>query len=172
MEPEIAIAWGEPPPGMLATKPGLSAILKAASDFASARNVEVQLFDAAAVVNLDHLRSAAMHAIRAKERGSMRASTLGMEMILYAAGRRQIREAVALVGLGDRTLRIAAVVVGPGASASASDLLSALECRSLPEAAAGGAPALERLNIRAGCASPGQLPDIVLEQVALLDTDR
>ena len=61
MEPEIAIAWGEPPPGMLATKPGLSAILKAASDFASARNVEVQLFDAAAVVNLDHLRSAAMH---------------------------------------------------------------------------------------------------------------
>lgn len=168
MSTEVAVAWGRPEGA-----PDVGALLSAARDFGRARNVEVQLLDAAAVASSDHLRSAAAHALRARERGTMRASSLGMETLLYAAGRRQIRDAMALLGISASTERLAAVLIGPGAAAKAPRLLAALGLRPLSEKrAAGGASALERLGVPVRGATPGQLADLALEQVALLDIEK
>ena len=168
MENEMAIAWGRP-----ASPWELPAILAALREFSSAQDVEVQLLDAAAVVNADHLRSAAEHALRSRERGTMRAGALPMEILLYASGRRQIREAMALSGLRDDTRRIAAVIVGPGAASKAPLLLKALRFAPLSEKkAAGGLSALERLGVSARGAAKEQLEALALEQVALLDIEK
>lgn len=174
----MAVVWGEiaPAKGSPARREApldILGLLAAAQEFSLANGVEVQLFDAAAIVNADHLRSAALHALRARERGTMRSSSVGMEMVLYAAGRRQIREALALVGLSDNTARMAAVIVGPQAQAKASGLLSALGCAPRCESrAAGGRKALLRLGFPAKGASEDQLQDLALELVALLDIER
>lgn len=168
MEPEIAVVWGRPEAG-----PELPAILAALRAFSSEHHLEVQLFDAEAIVNSDHLRSAAAHALRSRERKTMRSGSLPMEILLYASGRRQIREAMGLMGLSEKTGRIAAVLVGPEAAARAPELLRALHCAPLSETeAAGGASALPRLGVSVKGVGQGQLTDLALEQVALLDIER
>jgi len=168
MEPEVAVVWGRPGAGL-----ELSSILSALRAFSSEHGLDVQLFDAGAVVNSDHLRSAAFHALRSQQRGTMRSGSLPMEMLLYASGRRQIRDAMAMMGLSERTERMAALVVGPGAAEKAPALLKAIHCAPLSETdAAGGAGALERLGVSVKGVGPGQLTDLALEQVALLDIER
>jgi len=168
MEPDIAVVWGRPGKGL--ELPGMLAALR---EFFTAQCVEVQLFDAEAVVNSDHLRSAAAHALRSRERKTMRSVSLPMEILLYASGRRQIRDAMAILGLSERTRRIAVVLVGPGAAEKAPALLKELRLAPLSETeAAGGASALERLGVPLNGAGPEQLTDLALEQVALLDIER
>ena len=168
MEPEMAVVWGRPEKA-----PKLPSILAALRAFSSENQVEVQLFDAASVVNSDHLRSAAAHALRSRGRKTMRSGSLPMEILLYASGRRQIRDAMAIMGLSGNTGRIAALLVGPGAAEKAPALLKAIGCAPLSEKqAAGGAGALERLGVPVKGAGPEQLTDLALEQVALLDIEK
>ncbi len=165
---EVAVVWGRPAAGL-----DVFVALSAAREFSAARRLELQLFDAASVFSSDQLRSAAAHALRAKERGTMRSGSLPVEMLLYASGRRQIKEAMAVMGLTPQTERVAAVLVGPGAAAAAPHLLKALGFAPLPEKeAAGGAGALDRLGVSARGATPGRLADLALEQVALLDIEK
>ena len=70
MATEIAIVWGEQGPAengpaRCGAPLDISGLLAAAAGFSRGNSVEVQLFDASAIVNADHLRSAAIHALRA-----------------------------------------------------------------------------------------------------------
>ena len=168
METEVAVAWGRPESAL-----DVAFTLSASRAFSAERRLEIQLFDAATVFSSDQLRSAAAHALRAKERGTMRTGSLAVEMLLYASGRRQIKEAMAVMGLTARTERVAAVLLGPGAAASAPHLLNALGLAPLSEKeGSGGACALERLGVSAKGAAPEQMADLALEQVALLDIEK
>jgi KEOPS complex subunit Cgi121 len=165
---ETAICWGGLPEGARARD-----LLERAARFSSGNGVMVQLFDADAIAGEAHLRSAAMHALRAFERRSMRSSSVGMEMMLYASGRRQIREALEMVGVQDTTRNIAAIVLGKGARRKCDALVDALGMKKLTEAkAAGGARAIERLKIPSKGVPKEKLRDLALEQVALLDIER
>jgi len=165
---EMAICWGELPEGMQAR-----GLIERAARFSSVNGVIVQLFDADAIAGEAHLRSAAMHALRAFERKSTRSSSVGMEMMLYASGRRQIRDAIKTVGVQDATRKIAAVVLGKGASRKCDALMVALGMKKLTEAAAsGGERAIERLKIPSKGVPKEKLRDLALEQVAMLDIER
>jgi len=168
MATDVAVVWGRPGKGL-----DVQAVLSTARTFASENGVELQLLDASSVVNGDHLRSAAVHALRAQERNSMRSGSLAVELLMYASGRRQIKEAMALMGLSPRTERVAAVIIGPGAASKAGALLKALGLEPLSEkAAAGGVGALDRLDVSTKGAAPEQRADLALEQVALLDIEK
>jgi KEOPS complex subunit Cgi121 len=163
---DICICYGK-----LGAGSEVPSILKKVESF-SGKGLTVQLFDAAAVAGEQHLRSAALHALRAQERKSMRTSTLGMEMLLYATGRRQIRDALLLAGLSKFTTAIAAIIVGPDSSSKAGPLMKALGAQPAGPEVAGGLRALERLGVNVKGATEKQLPDLVLELVALLDIER
>ncbi|MFB6268633.1 MAG: KEOPS complex subunit Cgi121, partial [Halobacterium sp.] len=75
--------------------------------------VAVQAFDAAYVADRRHLAAAVRHADRAFERGENVASDRGVEIMLYAAGRRQIRDALAM-GVGEGEQDVVVVVDGSG----------------------------------------------------------
>jgi KEOPS complex subunit Cgi121 len=137
---------------------------------ALAMEEEVLLMDADMVCGVDHLVSAVMHARRAFERGSNSSKTLGMEVMLYASGERQISKAKRRMGVHQGTERVAVVLLSPE-----GDMDLVLEklglCRqdSLLDCTweKGKALGLDPLGL--GTLGPRYLQEMVLEKVAFVD---
>jgi len=77
------------------------------------RGVTVQAFDARYVVDRAHLEQAVELAERARARGETIAEDFGVEILLYAAGRRQINRALEM-GVSEGTCPVVAVIAGDG----------------------------------------------------------
>lgn len=142
----------------------------------------VQAFDARYVVGREHLARAVELADRARERGESVARDRAVEILLWAAGRRQIDRALEMgVGPGETPV---VVVVDGGAEAGGAEA---------GEAEAGGAEAVrdvlepgatlgdydeERVRTffdvtdRELAASEAGLEALVLERVALLEVEK
>jgi KEOPS complex subunit Cgi121 len=76
--------------------------------------VTIQAMDAELIAGSEHIISAVKKAIRATERKRNITSDLGLEILLYAAGRRQIERALAMgvsVSEGENEKRVAIVIV-------------------------------------------------------------
>ncbi|WP_302082063.1 KEOPS complex subunit Cgi121 [Salinibaculum rarum] len=146
--------------------------------------VAVQAFDARYVVGREHLERAVALANRAAERDEMIARNRAVEILLYAAGRRQINRALE-IGVDEGTTPAVVVVDdGPaggdeadaaggdeaGAAAAVGDLLD--------PAATLGEYDRERvmdffdISERELGATEGTLADVVCERVALLTVER
>lgn len=80
----------------VATIDDTDAFVGALGDIGDANDCVVQAFDARYVAGHDHLASALDHAERAFERGENVARERAVEVLLYAAGRRQIRRALTM----------------------------------------------------------------------------
>lgn len=76
------------------------------------RSGDVQLLDARFVCGRDHLVSAVEHAERAMREGTNAARSLPVEFLLYAAGERQIADALAKMGIRRDTTEFAVVLFG------------------------------------------------------------
>lgn len=138
----------------------------------AAHDATVQAFDARYVLDREHLRRAVELARRERERGAAIAREPGIEVLLYAAGRRQIDRALEMgVSAGD--CPVVAVAAGPDAGDAATDLADLLE----------PAETLGAFDERRVCsffgvgerereATAGTLADIVHERVALLVVER
>jgi KEOPS complex subunit Cgi121 len=131
----------------------------------------VQAFDADYVADRRHLESAVAHADRAFERGENVATDRAVEILLYAAGRRQIRRAMEM-GVSEGSHEVVVVVAGgdeTGAAAAVTDLLD--EQRTL-----GGDPETLKSFFDVSDAeldaTAGSLADVVRERVALLDVEK
>jgi KEOPS complex subunit Cgi121 len=82
--------------------------------------VTIQAMNAELVAGEAHLRAAVEKAIRAFEKQRHLTADLGLEILLYAAGKRQIERALAMgVAAGERKVAIALVIVD---TAGARDL--------------------------------------------------
>jgi len=148
----------------------------------------VQAFDAAYVADRAHLGSAVAHADRAFERGENVASERAVEVLLYAAGRRQIRQALEMgVGEGEQpvvVVVVAAAADGTGAAADAGEEREAAAAEAVGGLLAEQRPTLgvarEEATLRAFfdvsaaevAAAGGDLGGVVRERVALLDVEK
>ncbi len=144
-----------------------NALLKRASDLAA----EIVLMDADKVCGVDHLESAVLHAQRAFERQANAANTLGMEVILYASGERQISKAKKKMGLHQETERVALVVLGPD-DADIEAVLKRLELRrddALLECSLTKGEAFGIGTDELGTVGEALLADLVLERVAFVE---
>ncbi len=144
-----------------------NALLRRASEL----EAEVVLMDADKVCGMEHLDSAVFHARRAFERKTNASNTLGMEVILYASGERQISKAKKKMGLHQDTERVALIVLGPG-DADIDTVLRDLGLRrddTLLDCSAekGIAFGLDRTEM--GTVGDGLLTDLVLEKVAFVE---
>ena len=63
------------------------------------KNVEIQLFDAHMIFGKPHLISAFEHAKRSIQREEKATHSIGMEVLLYASGERQIKKAIKKMGI-------------------------------------------------------------------------
>jgi len=127
--------------------------------------------DADKVCGVDHLNSAVLHARRAFERQANVANTLGMEVILYASGERQISKAKKKMGLHQETERVALVVLGPP-DAGIDAVLRRLELRrddALLECSLAKGLAFGIGTAELGTVGEDHLTDLVLEKVAFVE---
>ncbi len=67
--------------------------------FAEQNNIEIQLFDASLIFGKPHLDSAFAHALRSFRRKETATRSLGMELLFYASGERQITRAIKKMGV-------------------------------------------------------------------------
>lgn len=67
--------------------------------FSKKEHLTIQAFDATAIYSKDHLVSATTHAQRAFEQGTNATGSLALEILLYAAGERQIQKAIKKIGV-------------------------------------------------------------------------
>ncbi|MDB2244291.1 KEOPS complex subunit Cgi121 [Halorubrum ezzemoulense] len=168
----------------------LDAFLADLDAIAADTGAVVQAFDADLVVSPTHLREAARLAARAIARGEAVARDPGVEVLLYAAGRRQIDRALELgVSEGERAAVVLVADFGDvsGADRPSADLDQATESvreltadsRTDPDDS--GLPVdfdEERVREFYGVtdreltATTGGLADVVRERVALLDVEK
>lgn len=151
----------------------------------------VQAFDAGLVASETHLREATRLAARSIARDEAVARDPGVEILLYAAGRRQIDRAFELgIETGDCGVVVLLADFGgvPGAGRPAADLDRAVEAiaplvaeESADEAAsAGGTGPVDEERVREFYgisdreldATDADLSDVVRERAALLDVEK
>lgn len=148
-------------------------------ELGDAYGVAIQPFDARYVADRTHLERAVTLANRAFERGNNVARDRAVEILLYAAGRRQINEALDMgIAAGEMPV---VVVVDAGADTDTTDgeMAAAAEVRALltPDATLGtGDPARLRqffdISSTELSATDADLATLVHERVALLVVDR
>ena len=162
----------------------VDAFLAALNDVADGHGCTVQAFDARYVVGRGHLERAVELADRAVERGANVARDRAVEILLYAAGRRQIDQALEM-GVGEGRTPVVVLVDGEGEAAAAAALAAGLDGADGVEWAGG----VERADDPADydearvreffdvsdaelAAVEGALADVVRERVALLDVEK
>ena len=182
------------PPHRLVAGPAaiddLDAFLAALDEVAAETGAVVQAFDADLIVSAAHLREATRLAARSIARGEAVARDPGVEIMLYAAGRRQIDRALAL-GVSEGEQRAVVLVADfggvPGVDRPEADLDAAAESvRDLLGSPAtigaddGDAPAFDAERVREFygigdrelAATAGGIGEVVRERVALLDVEK
>jgi KEOPS complex subunit Cgi121 len=132
----------------------------------------VQAFDARYVVGRPHLERAVEIAQRERERGNGIARDAGVEILLYAAGRRQIQDALEMgVSEGERPVVI--VVVGGDEREAAADLQELVEpAETLGEYDPERVRSFFEVSETELDATEGDLAEIVRERVAMLVVER
>ena len=132
----------------------------------------VQLFDSSYVVDRAHLERAVAIAQRERERGEAIARDEAVEILLYAAGRRQINSALAM-GISAGEISLVGVVIG----GDESEAVAGLQRLLTPAETLGTfdeALVCEFFDVteREREATAGTLSDIIHERVALLVVER
>lgn len=160
-----------------ATVDDLDAFLATLDDVAEATGTTVQAFDADYVVSAAHLQRALDRADRAIARGENVARERAVELLCYAAGRRQINRALEM-GVGEGANRVVVLVDSPaGDDAAEAEAVDRLR-EHVEEAAVLGE--YDEATVRTFFdvsdaeldAVEGGLPELVLERVALLDVEK
>ncbi|WP_232686766.1 KEOPS complex subunit Cgi121 [Halobacterium zhouii] len=139
----------------------------------------VQAFDADYVADRDHLEAAVTHANRSVARGVAVADERAVEILLYAAGRRQIRDALEM-GVSEGEQAVVVVVDGSAdardtdeneadAAADVAALLSERETLGGDAETLAGFFDVSDAELDAAA---GDLAGVVRERVALLDVEK
>lgn len=148
----------------------------------------VQFFDAELIADREHLRFAALNALNAFKGKMNISSSLAMETLLYASARRQIKEAVSLLGIKPNSRQVAVLVLDASREKAdyilktVSDLLQAKRDDTVIELSEQKFEKLKKLfeisnlELEAGTERRGAeklaLTDLIIEHMALLATQR
>jgi KEOPS complex subunit Cgi121 len=141
--------------------------------------VTVQAFDARYVVGREHLARAVRLADRAIARGENVARERGVEILLYAAGRRQIDRALAMgIDEGGEAEPVVVLVDDPGGDETSEERAAAAVRERV--ATADTLAAVDERRVREFfsvtdaelAATDGDLSDVVCERIALLDVEK
>ncbi len=88
------------------------------------QDTAVQFFNAELVATWQHLYFAVLNALTAFSNQSNISKNVAVEVMLYASAQRQIRKAIALIGVKRDSAQVAAVIIGENADAVTAALSS------------------------------------------------
>lgn len=156
----------------IATVEDVGAFVAALSDIEDGTGATVQAFDARYVVGRDHLEFALELADRERARGHAIARDRGMEVLLYAAGRRQIDRALTM-GVAEGETPVVVLVDGGDEDAA----VDAVDELLTPAETLGGYDETRvcdyfEISEEERAATAASLSELVRERVALLVVER
>lgn len=155
----------------------LDAFVEEVQSVADSHDVTVQVFDADYVVSRAHLSRAVELADRAFDRGENVAHDRAVEILLYAAGRRQIRQALEMGVDAGENRTVVLVDSLEGDEAAETDAVADLQglydpAQTLGEYDERAVREFFDVGDAELAAVEGTLEDLVLERVALLDVEK
>lgn len=133
----------------------------------------IQAFDARYIAGRRHLETALERAQRAFDRNDAIADEFAVEILCYAAGRRQINQALEM-GISPGDLPVVIVVTGPNEQEAAAEVKDLIQ----PEPTLGNSREPERIHTFFDItdaerdATDASLEDLVIERVSLLVIDK
>ena len=151
----------------------LSSFLKGISSLSSRYGTIIQAMDAAKVAGEEHVAFAVEKALRAKECNNNAAKDIGVEIMRFASGKRQIEEAFSM-GLHEGDMDVVFVVLGESPDVESSvkklkDIFS--EAPVVAYSSSKRDAILSQFNItkeEIGAVGEEMVPSLVLERVALV----
>ena len=155
----------------------MKGILNKVQYLSKEKNITIQLFDARYIYGSDHLISAFEHAKRAFDQGRAHSDTLAMEILLYAAGEYQIKNALEKVGVNEDTSGLAIIIAGESKDQNVGEILKEIslsgpEILLDDEVLIGDNNTLEQFGItkkELAAVPEDKWLDLVLEKVAMVD---
>ncbi|AKB85897.1 KEOPS complex Cgi121-like subunit [Methanococcoides methylutens MM1] len=144
------------------------------SAMSSEHDVIIQGVNADKVAGREHVDSAIIKAMRSMDNGTNVANDLGVEIMRYASGKRQIGEAFS-IGLTEGRMNVLFIVIGETASVdnAVNDLSGSIEPSSvMPYSDSKKADIVSQFCITADeldAVGDEKIPYLVLERVALVD---
>ena len=143
--------------------------LEIAKKFSNERGITIQLMDADTVYGKEHLISAVEHASRAFEEGRNSSSSLSMEILLYASGKKQIKDAIQFGGIKEGKPAIA-VIAGKISKGTAKELMQRLNIERDDSAIQKKEKTLNKFGFSLEEIEATNKPgDLILEKVAMVD---
>jgi len=153
----------------------LDSFLAEIDAISEATDAAIQCFDADYVAGESHLRRAVELAERAREQGTAVAREPAVEILLYAAGRRQINQALEM-GVDEGETDVVSVVSDGDERAAEARVRELLGVTDTDDPVSLGdedtIKAFFDIGDREVAVVDGDLEDIVLERVALLDVEK
>jgi len=144
--------------------------------FSEKNKVILQVFDADIIYGHKHLVSALVHAKRAFEEGENTTNTLEMEILLYAAGERQLKLAIPKVGFKQGEVNIAAIFYEEGKKLDLEPVvekfLKEFDLKKDNKVLKGDINTLKKFGISNSeikTVSENKYGDLILEQIANVD---
>ena len=147
--------------------------LEEVEKFAKNHNLVIQAFNADVIYGKNHIVSAVKHAVRAIEGKTNTTNSLGMEILLYSSGERQLKIAIPKMGVKKGKANIAFVLTaGKVPDQVVSDLLVQLSLVRDDEILDGGVDTLKKFGIgknEIDTVTKDKYGDLILEKVAMVD---
>ena len=147
------------------------------NQFAQINDVYVQVLNAEMICGSLHIDSAIIHALRAYNEKRMRTQSLGMEVLLYASGERQLTRAIPKMGVKKGACSIVVSIISDKHSThELSHLLTSFQKQfKFKEDATVLSISIEKLkrwriqDSLIKLLSPDEYEDVILEKVAYVD---
>ncbi|MEA3281972.1 MAG: KEOPS complex subunit Cgi121 [Euryarchaeota archaeon] len=150
----------------------VNGFLHVLNDIAAGYGITVQAIDASKTAGSEHIISATEKAIRASQRNDRISDNLGMEILLYASGNRQIKKALSM-GVRNGSNKIVLVAVGDeipdGAIRELENLVLAADVTGYTrEKRAAITTFFGITETEIAAVGEEKIPQLVLERVALM----
>ncbi len=146
--------------------------IKMLNEVAKKHHVVVQALDANRIASREHLLLAVEKAKRAMREGRNIAKELGIEILLYASGKRQIEQAMSM-GVHSGKNYVAIVIIGDDTTGASSELKAIIqESPVLAYTKSKKRKLVKAFDIteaEISAVGDDKIPELVLERVALLD---
>jgi len=160
--------------GARGTIKDVDSFLQKMNSFSQDNNVVIQAFNANVIYGQNHLISAVDHAIRAMERKTNTTNSLAMEILLYAAGERQLKLAIPKMGVKKGAANIAFVVVDDKKrdEKSIDELLKELSLKRDDNVLEGNEDTLKSFGLNDQAiktVTKDKYGDLILEKIAMVD---
>ncbi len=157
----------------------VDSFLKNIESFEKDHDVVIQAFNANLIFGEKHLISAVEHAIRAIKRKTNTTKSLGMEILLYASGERQLKLAIPKMGVKKGKNSVAFTLVNRIGENDVkisdnliTELLKGLSLKRNDKVLEGSSKTLKKFGIsddEVGTVTKDKYGNIILEKVAMVD---